>query len=143
MKLHLSRRYRFSASHRLHSAQLGEEENRRVYGKCNNPYGHGHNYVVEVAVSGPVNHATGMIANLAELDAFVDSEIIEPFDHKYLNEEVREFQESVPTAENICIEIFNRLRPFPAARLERVRVEETGLNSFEYAGEPAGATHER
>ena len=65
MKLHLSRRYRFSASHRLHSAQLGEEENRRVYGKCNNPYGHGHNYVVEVAVSGPVDPATGMIANLA------------------------------------------------------------------------------
>jgi 6-pyruvoyltetrahydropterin/6-carboxytetrahydropterin synthase len=143
MNLHLSRRYRFSASHRLHSAQLGEEENRRVYGKCNNPYGHGHNYVVEIAVSGPVDGGTGMIANLAELDAFVESEIIEPFDHKYLNEEVREFQERVPTAENICIEIFNRLRPFPGARLERVRVEETGLNSFEYAGEPAGATHER
>jgi 6-pyruvoyltetrahydropterin/6-carboxytetrahydropterin synthase len=142
MKLHLSRRYRFSASHRLHSAQLGGEENRRVYGKCNNPYGHGHNYVVEVAVSGPVDQATGMIANLADLDTFVDSEVIEPFDHKYLNEEVTEFQKNVPTTENICIEIFNRLRRFPRARLERVRVEETGLNSFEYAGEPEGATHE-
>jgi 6-pyruvoyltetrahydropterin/6-carboxytetrahydropterin synthase len=142
MKLQLSRRYRFSASHRLHSAQLGEEENRRVYGKCNNPYGHGHNYVVEVAVSGPVDQATGMIANLADLDTFVDSEVIEPFDHKYLNEEVTEFQKNVPTTENICIEIFNRLRRFPRARLERVRVEETGLNSFEYAGEPEGATHE-
>jgi 6-pyruvoyltetrahydropterin/6-carboxytetrahydropterin synthase len=142
MKLHLSRRYRFSASHRLHSPQFGEEENRRVYGKCNNPYGHGHNYVVEVAVSGPVNEDTGMIANLADLDAFVESEVIEPFDHRYLNEEVAEFQENVPTTENICIEIFNRLRRFPRARLERVRVEETGLNSFEYAGEPAGATHE-
>ena len=143
MKLHLSRRYRFSASHRLHSAQLGEEENRRVYGKCNNPYGHGHNYVVEVAVSGPVDQATGMIANLSDLDAFVESEIIEPFDHKYLNEEITEFRENVPTTENICIEIFNRLSRFPRARLERVRVEETGLNSFEYAGEPAGETHER
>jgi 6-pyruvoyltetrahydropterin/6-carboxytetrahydropterin synthase len=143
MKLHLWRRYRFSASHRLHSAQLGEEENQRVYGKCNNPYGHGHNYVVEVAVSGPVDQATGMIANLADLDAFVESEIIEPFDHKYLNEELAEFRENVPTTENICIEIFNRLRRFPRARLERVRVEETGLNSFEYAGESDGATHER
>ena len=94
MKLHLSRRYRFSASHRLHSAQLGEEENRRVYGKCNNPYGHGHNYVVEVAVSGPVDQATGMIANLSDLDAFVESEVIEPFDHKYLNEEIAEFREN-------------------------------------------------
>src|SRR5258708_36299390 len=125
MKIQLSRRYRFSASHRLHSAQLGEEENRRVYGKCNNPYGHGHNYVVEVAVSGPVDQSTGMIANLADLDAFVDSEVIQPFDHKYRNEEVPEFRESVPTTENICIEIFNRLRLFPRFRLERARVEET------------------
>ena len=143
MKLHLWRRYRFCASHRLHSAQLGEVENQRVYGKCNNPYGHGHNYVVEVGVSGPVDQATGMIANLADLDAYVEREVIEPFDHKYLNEEIVEFRETVPTTENICIEIFDRLRRFPQARLERVRVEETGLNSFEYAGELGGATHER
>jgi 6-pyruvoyltetrahydropterin/6-carboxytetrahydropterin synthase len=142
MKLHLWRRYRFSASHRLHSGRLSEEENRRVYGKCNNPYGHGHNYVIEVAVSGPVDPSTGMIANLADLDTFVEREVIEPFDHKYLNEEIAEFRENVPTTEIVCVEIFNRLRRFPKARLERVRVEETGLNSFEYAGEPAGATHE-
>ncbi|HLJ24314.1 MAG TPA: 6-carboxytetrahydropterin synthase [Candidatus Acidoferrales bacterium] len=142
MKLQLARRYRFSASHRLHSEQFGEEENQRLYGKCNNPYGHGHNYVVEVAVSGPVDPATGMIANLADLDAFVDREVIEPFDHKYLNEELAEFQKCVPTTENICIEIFNRLRRFPRARLERVRVEETGLNSFEYQGESTGAAHD-
>jgi 6-pyruvoyltetrahydropterin/6-carboxytetrahydropterin synthase len=142
MRLYLSRRYRFSASHRLHSAQLGEEENRRVYGKCNNPYGHGHNYVVEVAVCGPVDQATGMIASLTDLDAFVESEVIEPFDHKYLNEEVKEFRKNVPTTENICIEIFNRLSRFPRARLARVRVEETTLNSFEYLGESTGATHE-
>jgi 6-pyruvoyltetrahydropterin/6-carboxytetrahydropterin synthase len=98
---------------------------------------------VEAAFSGPVDEATGMIANPSELDAFVDREVIEPFDHKYLNEEVAEFQENVPTAENICIEIFHRLRHFPRARLERVRVEETGLNSFEYAGESPGETHER
>jgi 6-pyruvoyltetrahydropterin/6-carboxytetrahydropterin synthase len=135
MKLHLWRRYTFCASHRLHSAQLGEEENRHVYGKCNNPYGHGHNYIVEVAVSGPVDPATGMIANLTDLDAFVEKEILEPFDHTYLNEEIAEFRGNIPTTENICIEIFNRLRRFSAAKLERVRVEETGLNSFEYAGE--------
>jgi 6-pyruvoyltetrahydropterin/6-carboxytetrahydropterin synthase len=135
MKIHLTRRYRFAASHRLHSAQLGEEENRRVYGKCNNPYGHGHNYVVEIAVSGPVNPATGMIANLGELDTFVENAVIEPFDHKYLNVDVDAFRVYVPTAENICIEIFNRVREFPHARLERVRVEETSLNSFEYTGD--------
>jgi 6-pyruvoyltetrahydropterin/6-carboxytetrahydropterin synthase len=139
MNLHLTRRYRFAASHRLHSRLLGGEENRRVYGKCNNPYGHGHNYVVEVAVSGPVDPLTGMIANLSELDAFVEREVIEPFDHTYLNEEISEFRERVPTAENICIEIFNRLREFPRAKLERVRVEETSLNSFEYRGELSGS----
>jgi 6-pyruvoyltetrahydropterin/6-carboxytetrahydropterin synthase len=140
MKIHLTRRYRFAASHRLHSPQLGEEENNRVYGKCNNPYGHGHNYVVEVAVSGPVDPATGMIANLTDLDAFVEREVIEPFDHTYLNEDVSEFRELVPTTENICIEIFNRLREFPRAKLERVRVEETSLNSFEYTGESQGSS---
>ena len=140
MKIHLTRRYRFCASHRLHSAQFDAEENKRVYGKCNNPYGHGHNYVVEVAVSGPVDPSTGMIANLADLDAFVEREVIEPFDHTYLNEEISEFREVVATTENICIEIFNRLREFPRAKLERVRVEETSLNSVEYTGEPAGSS---
>ena len=140
MRISLSRRYRFAASHRLHSEKLSAEENRRLYGNCNSPYGHGHNYVVEVTLTGPVDPATGMIANLGELDPFVEREVIETFDHKYLNEEIAEFRENVPTTENICIEIFNRLRRFPRARLERVRVEETGLNSFEYAGEPAGAT---
>jgi 6-pyruvoyltetrahydropterin/6-carboxytetrahydropterin synthase len=132
MNPHLTRRYRFCASHRLHSVHLGEAENRLIYGKCNNPYGHGHNYIVEVAVSGPVDPSTGMVANLSELDAYVDREVIEPFDHRYLNEEIAEFRERVPTTENLCIGIFERLRGFPGARLERVRVEETGNNSFEY-----------
>src|SRR5258708_1483751 len=134
MKLYLTRRYSFAASHRLHSVQLGEEENQRIYGKCNNPYGHGHNYIIEVAVSGAVDPATGMIANLSDLDAYVKREVIEPFDHKYLNEEIAEFRECVPTTENLCIEIFNRLRDFPSAKLERVRIEETSKNSFEYSG---------
>ncbi len=131
MRVSLTRRYRFAASHRLHTAKLSEEENKRVYGKCSNPYGHGHNYVVEVTVTGPVDPETGMIANLAELDPFVQREVIEPFDQKFLNEEVAEFREQVATTENVCREIFRRLKSFPLARLERVRVEETSKNSFE------------
>ena len=134
LKVELGRRYRFAASHRLHSERLSEDENFRVYGKCNNPYGHGHNYVVEVRVSGPVDPATGMIANLADLDAFVNREVIEVFDHRSFNEDIAEFREQVPTTENVCIEIFRRLKAFPKAKLERVRVEETSNNAFEYAG---------
>lgn len=134
-KIALGRRYRFAASHRLHSPRLSEEENCRIYGKCSNPFGHGHNYVVEVSVSGEVDPATGMIANLADLDGFVEREIVEPFDRRYLNEEVAAFRDNVPTTENLCVEIFRRLQAFPNAKLERVRIEETGNNSFEYAGE--------
>lgn len=134
LKIELGRRYHFSASHRLHTPKLSEEENCRVFGKCNNPYGHGHNYTVEVRVSGPVHSATGMIANLANLDSFVHREVIEPFDHRSLNEEVAQFRDIVPTTENLCIEIFRRLQSFPDAKLESVRVEETSNNSFEYTG---------
>ncbi|MGA7855659.1 MAG: 6-carboxytetrahydropterin synthase [Candidatus Acidiferrales bacterium] len=135
MNLSLTRRYRFSASHRLDTPGLSAAENLRIYGKCNSPYGHGHNYALEVTVGGPVNPATGMIANLADLDPFVEREVIEPFDHKYLNEEVAAFQSLVPTTENVCREIFRRLQKFPAARLEKVRIEETSKNSFEIARE--------
>jgi len=135
VKTALGRRYRFSASHRLHSEKLSEAENWRVYGKCNNPCGHGHNYVVEISVSGDVDPATGMIANLADLDGFVEKQVLEPFDHKSLNEDVDVFRERVPTTENLCIEIFSRLKSFPGAKIQRVRIEETGNNSFEYAGE--------
>jgi 6-pyruvoyltetrahydropterin/6-carboxytetrahydropterin synthase len=135
LKIELSRRYRFAASHRLHSQQLSEEENYRVFGKCNNPHGHGHNYVLEVSLSGNVDPATGMIANLSDLDGFVDRRVLEEFDHKSLNEDVAAFRDQVPTTENLCIEIFRRLKTFPHARLERIRVEETANNSFEYSGE--------
>ncbi|GAC1684051.1 MAG: hypothetical protein PVS2B2_23160 [Candidatus Acidiferrum sp.] len=131
----LGRRYRFSASHRLHSSYLSEEENCSIYGKCNNPHGHGHNYILEVAVTGAVDPATGMVANLSDLDAFVEREVLEAFDHKSLNEEVPAFREKVPTTEYLCIEIYRRLKSFPIARLERVRVEETANNSFEYSGD--------
>jgi 6-pyruvoyltetrahydropterin/6-carboxytetrahydropterin synthase len=138
VRLELTRRYAFAAAHRLHSAKLSPEENRRVYGKCNNPYGHGHNYVAEVTVTGPINPSTGMIAHLGDLDRFVASEVLEPFDHKNLNEDLPVFRERVPTTENLCIEIFERLKSFPGARLVRVRLEETGRNSFEYAGDSQG-----
>jgi 6-pyruvoyltetrahydropterin/6-carboxytetrahydropterin synthase len=136
VKVELGRRYRFAASHRLHAQQLSEEENRRVFGKCNNPYGHGHNYVLEVRVSGPIDPATGMIANLGDLDAFVEREVLEPFDHKSLNEDVPVFRQVVPTTEALCVEIYRRLKTFPYAKLERIRIEETSNNSFEYSGNP-------
>jgi 6-pyruvoyltetrahydropterin/6-carboxytetrahydropterin synthase len=134
LNLSLTRRYRFSASHRLHSSNFSEAENQRLYGKCSNPYGHGHNYVLEVTVTGPVDPETGMVANLGELDPFVEREVVEAFDHKYLNKEIPEFGGCVPTTENVCREIYRRLKAFPAARLERVRIEETSKNSFEFAG---------
>ncbi len=142
LKIELGRRYRFAASHRLHSARLSDEENARLYGKCNNPLGHGHNYVVEICVSGDVDPATGMIANLADLDGFVERKVLDAFDHRSLNDEVPAFRAEVPTTENLCIEIFRRVRAFPKAKLERVRVEETSNNSFEYAGENASRDSE-
>jgi len=135
LHIELGRRYRFAASHRLHSAQLSEEENLRIYGKCANFYGHGHNYRVEVRFSGPVNPATGTVTNLADLDRFVNERVIEPFDHRSLQDEVTVFRTVVPTTENLCKEIFARLKSYPKAKLEAVRIEETSNNSFEYAGD--------
>jgi 6-pyruvoyltetrahydropterin/6-carboxytetrahydropterin synthase len=134
MKAHLTRRYIFSASHRLHSDKLSEAENREVYGKCNNPYGHGHNYALEVTVSGQVNPQTGMVCDLVDLDDAVQREILERFDHENLNVR-QEFAAAVPTTENLSAVIFNILKQsFTAAHLERVRLEETMMNSFEYSG---------
>ena len=135
MKAYLSRRYMFSASHRLHSDAMSAEENVGVYGKCNNPFGHGHNYTLEVTVSGSVDEATGMVCNLLDLDGFVEHEIIEHFDHQNLNT-LPDFQEAVPTTENLCIATYGILeRGFRQAHVEKVRFEETMMNSFEYAGE--------
>ena len=134
MKAHLSRRYRFSASHRLHSAEMSSEENRLTYGKCNNPHGHGHNYTLEVTVSGPVDPGTGMVCNLVDLDGFVEREVLSRYHIENLNM-MKEFTQTVPTTENLCIEIYQILhRGFQEAHLERVRLEETMMNSFEYAG---------
>jgi 6-pyruvoyltetrahydropterin/6-carboxytetrahydropterin synthase len=134
MKAHLTRRYIFSASHRLHTDSLTEEQNRAVYGKCNNPYGHGHNYALEVTVSGQVNSATGMVCNLVDLDEAVRREVLDRFDHVNLNSRP-ELGGDVPTTENLSEVIYDLLKQnFKAAHLEKIRLEETAKNSFEYGG---------
>ncbi|MGA3316204.1 MAG: 6-carboxytetrahydropterin synthase [Candidatus Korobacteraceae bacterium] len=134
MKVHLTRRYLFSASHRLHCDGLSESGNQATYGKCNNPHGHGHNYALEVTVSGQVNPQTGMVCNLVDLDGAVQREVLDRFDHVNLNAR-QEFVATVPTTENLSEVIFNILKQtFTAAHLEKVRLEETMMNSFEYAG---------
>ena len=140
--IYLTRRYRFCAGHRLHNEVLGEEENRRIYGKCNNPRGHGHNYLMEITLSGPVDATTGMVYDLAALDRIVEMQVMERFDHKNLNLDVESFHTRVPTTENLCLEIFGLLReevegskPGSAVRLSRVRLEETSLNFFECVAE--------
>jgi 6-pyruvoyltetrahydropterin/6-carboxytetrahydropterin synthase len=143
--IYLTRRYRFSAGHRLHNDSLSQEENRRVYGKCNNPNGHGHNYLLEVTIAGSIDPATGMIFDLVELDGIVNERVLDKFDHKNLNLDMENFRALVPTTENLCLEIYRLLRgPLEEAgaersmQLSRVRLEETSLNSFEYVPENAG-----
>ena len=134
MKAHLTRRYWFSASHRLHSDEMSAEENRRTYGKCNNPHGHGHNYALEVTVSGPVEPQTGMVCNLVDLDGFVQAQVLDRLDVQNLNT-LAEFDNVIPSTENLCTTIHHILqRGFGHAHLEKVRIEETMMNSFEYAG---------
>lgn len=136
--IRLTRRYRFCASHRLHAAGFSDAENRALYGKCNNPHGHGHDYVLEVSVRGRVDPESGRVADLAALDALVREQILEPFDHRDLNSEVPPFASRVPTTENLALEIQSRLEGrwagvFPVAgpRLERIRIQETKRNSLE------------
>jgi 6-pyruvoyltetrahydropterin/6-carboxytetrahydropterin synthase len=129
----LSRRYHFSASHRLHTEALDEGRNREVYGKCNNPFGHGHNYTVELQFAGPVDSDTGMVTNLADLDRFARESMLEPFHLQNLNT-LAIFEGKVPTTENLVMEVQRIFSVYPYARLERVRVEETPNNSFEFAG---------
>lgn len=136
--IRLTRRYRFSASHRLHSQQLSEARNRELYGQCNNPLGHGHDYLLEVGVRGPVDQRSGRVADVAALDGLVAGEVIRPFDHRNLNQDVAEFASTVPTAENLALEVERRLRArwsgvFPGEwpRLERIRIWETKRNAIE------------
>ncbi len=134
MKASFGRRYLFSASHRLHTDALSPEENRSAFGKCNNPHGHGHNYVVEVLVGGDVDPETGMVVNLVVLDDLVRTRVLERFDHAHLNLDPV-FMNRVPTTENLCKTVFQLLKgAFGPATLECVRVEETENNFFECYG---------
>lgn len=131
---YFGRRYMLSASHRLHAKVLSDEANRTTYGKCNNPYGHGHNYVIEVLVSGPVDAETGMVINMATLDEVVQTSVLERFDHANLNYDPL-FVNQVPTTENLCRAVFGILQSaLPTGRLDCVRLEETENNFFQFTG---------
>lgn len=134
----VTRVYRFSASHRLHAPELSDAENRELYGKCNNPYGHGHNYVLEVTARGPAAEKTGRAADPAALDALVGRHVIELMDRRNLNSEIPAFARAVPTSENLACEIGRRLQanwseafPGPWPKLDRIRISETDRNIFE------------
>jgi 6-pyruvoyltetrahydropterin/6-carboxytetrahydropterin synthase len=134
----VTRQYRFAASHRLHSEALSEEANQQLYGKCNNPYGHGHNYVVDVSAHGPLDERTGRVLDTRLLDDLVARQVLEPFEHRYLNSEVPEFETAVPTSENLGVVICRRLKQnwsavFPGEwpKLEKIRIAETPRNIFE------------
>jgi 6-pyruvoyltetrahydropterin/6-carboxytetrahydropterin synthase len=129
-----TRTYRFSASHRLHVVGLSEEENDRIYGRCNNPHGHGHNYTLWVTVAGEVDERTGLVVPPAALDELVRREVVDVYDDKYLNFDVPEFERLVSTTENLAVRIEDRLRAawpaeFPA--LAHIRVQETKRNAVE------------
>jgi 6-pyruvoyltetrahydropterin/6-carboxytetrahydropterin synthase len=133
----VTRSYRFAASHRLHAPQLTDLENQALYGKCNNPYGHGHNYVLQVTARGPADDS-GRALDPAVLDGLVERQVMAPFSHRNLNLDVDSFQRKVPTSENLAVEICRRLKQnwravFPGEwpQLERVRIEETARNIFE------------
>jgi 6-pyruvoyltetrahydropterin/6-carboxytetrahydropterin synthase len=131
MKAYFGRRYSLSASHRLHTDALSQAENRAAYGKCNNPHGHGHNYVIEILARGPVASETGMVVDLVAFDEVVRTRVLDRFDHTNLNLDPL-FENRVPTTENLCKVVFGLLkRSLPAAELDYVRVEETENNFFQ------------
>ncbi len=134
--VYLTRKCEFSASHFYHNPDLSPEENRRIFGKCNNPNGHGHNYTLELTVKGEVDARSGFVVNLAELKQVLEREVLNAFDHRHLNYEVPEFQKQIPTTENIAIAVWNRLAPkLTVARMHRVRVYESPDLFVDYYGE--------
>ncbi len=136
--MRVTRRYRFAASHRLSLAAFSENENRELYGKCSNPYGHGHDYVLDVTAAGPVNPESGLVVHIPALDRLVSEEVLRDFDHRYMNADLGEFKTLVPTSENIIRVIEDRLLarwpsvfPGEGPRLEGIRLRETKRNVFE------------
>ncbi len=134
--VYITRRMHFSAAHRLHSDQLSEQENEQLYGMCNNPLGHGHNYELEVTVKGEPDPATGMVVDLTELKEIVQREIIDKVDHKHLNHDVDFMHGIVPTAENIVIAFWRQLKDkLPNGELHELTLYETPRNVAVYRGE--------
>ncbi len=130
--VHLSRRYAFSASHRLYTDHLSSEANVAIFGKCANPNGHGHNYGLTVTVAGPVQALTGFVMPLEELDSVVRRNVLDAYDHRYLNVDVEDYFDLVPTGENIAKRIWERLEAPLGGLLRRVVLDETRNNRFEY-----------
>ncbi len=134
----ITRKAEFSASHVCRSPQLSEEENRALYGAAANPHGHGHNYILEVTIEGEPDPVSGMVRDLKTVKDIMNAEIIEPFDHRFLNKEVQPFDQVIPTAENIAIEIWRRLcakLSDSSSRLHSIRLQETADLTVEYRGE--------
>jgi len=134
--VYLTRKAEFSASHYYNNPQLTPEENHRIFGKCNNPNGHGHNYTLEVTVKGEINPQSGFVVDLKQLKEVMQKEVLDAMDHRFLNKEVPEFTSRTPTTENIAIAIWQRLQPrLNAATLHRVRVYETPDLFVDFYGE--------
>ncbi|HET8666859.1 MAG TPA: 6-carboxytetrahydropterin synthase [Terriglobales bacterium] len=134
--IYLTRKCEFSASHYYHNPEFTPEENRRIFGKCNNPNGHGHNYTLEVTVKGTINPQSGFVVDLKDLKEILNREVLDALDHRFLNKEVPEFATQIPTTENLAINIWKRLEQrFEQAKLHRVRVYETIDLFVDYYGE--------
>ncbi len=134
--IYLTRKCEFSASHYYNNPEFTPEENRRVFGKCNNPNGHGHNYTLELTVKGKVDQKTGFVIDLKDLKEILNREVLDVMDHRFLNKEVPEFAKAIPTTENIAVAIWKRLGPkLRVAQLHRVRVYETADLFVDYYGE--------
>lgn len=134
--VYVTRRAEFSASHFYHNPELSPEENERLFGKCSNPHGHGHNYVLDVTVRGDVDPNTGMVVDLKDLKQIIETEVMQAMDHRFLNEEVPAFCETIPTTENIAREIWRRLEgKTGTSQLHRVRLYETPDLFVDYYGD--------
>ncbi|MDJ0644615.1 MAG: 6-carboxytetrahydropterin synthase [Flavobacteriaceae bacterium] len=135
MKVTVSRKAHFNAAHRLFRPDWSDEKNAQVFGKCSNPNYHGHNYELIVSVTGEIDPETGFVIDMKDLKELIKTEVDEPFDHKNLNEEVPEFKNLNPTAENIAVVIFDKLRPHITSAHElSVTLYETPRNFVSYSG---------
>ncbi len=134
--IYVTRREVFSASHRIYNPRLSDEENIKLYGKCSNPNGHGHNYELEVTIAGEINPETGYLIDLSELKNIIRKNVIEKLDHKNLNIDVEFLKGKIPTAENILISIWEQLKDkIPNGRLYSIKLYETENNYVEFRGE--------